>query len=197
MAQKLRPRDQCREPAIRLATVSGTGLATFNWASRAVEAGAFNTTLQDPLFRSIKLRHHRGPVFIRAVQPLGGGREYEPRPDAVLLVLWRQLSDRVPDRLGQSDDLFEVAHEIANRLTRIFLRDQLGPAAGVWRHRKVSERSLLARQFVVLRVFSWRQRGWHRRQSSDRMDRARGAVDRNLRTPRRQGFPGRRAGCRL
>ena len=43
-----------------------------------------------------------------------------------LPVLRRQVQDRVPDRLRQSMNLFEVAREIADRLTRIFLRDRNG-----------------------------------------------------------------------
>ena len=41
-------------------------------------------------------------------------------------LLRRQLQNRVPDRLKQFDELFEVAHEITNRLSRIFLRDGNG-----------------------------------------------------------------------
>jgi Glycosyl hydrolase family 63 C-terminal domain len=55
-----------------------------------------------------------------------------------------------PTGSGNLMNLFEVAHEIASRLTRIFLRDPVGLAAGIWWRRKISERSLSARQSVVL-----------------------------------------------
>src|SRR5215472_10774046 len=75
-----------------------------------------------------------------------------------------------PTGSGISMNLFEVAREIANRLTRIFLRDQNAAAAGIRRRRKVPERSVLAGSPVVLRIFPWRQWRRHRSQPPDRMD---------------------------
>ena len=42
-----------------------------------------------------------------------------------------------PTGSGNWMNLFEVSREIANRLTRIFLRDEAGPATGVWRSREI------------------------------------------------------------
>src|SRR5262245_29954929 len=50
-------------------------------------------------------------------------RADHPGAAAVLPVLWRQLQDRMPHRSGTMMNPFEVAREIAQRLTRIFLRD--------------------------------------------------------------------------
>ena len=51
-------------------------------------------------------------------------------------LLRRRLQGRVPDRFGQHADLWEVAAELSRRLTRIFLRDAIGPAAGARRQRR-------------------------------------------------------------
>jgi hypothetical protein len=59
-----------------------------------------------------------------------------------------------PTGSGNLMNLFEVSREIANRLTRIFLRGEA--AAGVWRGREIPDRSTLARLPSVLRVFPWR-----------------------------------------
>ena len=112
-------------------------------------------------------------------------------------VLRRQLQDRVPDRLGQFDE--PVRGRARNRQPAdpdLSARPSR-PAAGVRRSREVPERSPLAGSPVVLRIFPWRQRRRHRRQSSDRMDRAGGAADRNLRAPRRPDLSRRRQGGRL
>ncbi len=102
-----------------------------------------------------------------------------------------------PTGSGNTMNLFEVAREIASRLTRIFLRDEVRTAASVRRRREVPARSLLAGSPVVLRILSWRQRRRHRCQPSDRMDRVGGAADRNLRAPRWRGFSRSRPECRL
>ena len=89
-----------------------------------------------------------------------------------------------PTGSGKMMNLFEVAKEISDRLTRIFLRDGQRAPAGVRRHREVPERSPLARPHPVLRVLPRRQRGRSRRQSPDRMDRAGGEDDPALRAAR-------------
>ena len=89
-----------------------------------------------------------------------------------------------PTGSGKLMNLFEVAREIANRLTRIFLRDESGPAAGLWRRREIPERSSLARSLAVLRIFPRRQRRRDRRQPSDGMDRGRRRPDRDFRQAR-------------
>ena len=55
-------------------------------------------------------------------------------------------------------NLFEVAKEIADRLTRIFLRDERGRRPVYGGDREIPVRPPLARPPPVLRVFSWRQR---------------------------------------
>ena len=56
----------------------------------------------------------------------------DPCPVVLLWLLRGQLQDRMSDWLGLLDDVFEVAREISNRLTAIFLRDKCGrrPSAG-------------------------------------------------------------------
>ena len=63
-----------------------------------------------------------------------------------------------PTGSGKMMNLFEVAKEIADRLTRIFLRDEQRPAAGLRRHGEVPDRSPLARPHPLLRVLPRRQR---------------------------------------
>ena len=82
-----------------------------------------------------------------------------------------------PTGSGQMLDLWEVAGEISQRLTRIFLRDDRRTAAGLRRHGKVSNRSPLARSHPVSRVFPRRQRRGHRRQPPDRLDGAGSEAD--------------------
>ena len=55
-----------------------------------------------------------------------------------------------PTGSGNSMNLFEIAREIANRLTNIFLRNQAWPSAGVRRLREVPERSPLAGSSIIL-----------------------------------------------
>ena len=93
-----------------------------------------------------------------------------------------------PTGSGNLMNLFEVAREIANRLTAIFLRDDDRPPAGLWRNGEIPERSALAGSSAVLRIFPWRQRRRYRRQPSDRMDRVRRHADRALRQARCRGF---------
>ena len=49
-----------------------------------------------------------------------------------------------PTGSGNLMNLFEVGQEIANRLTRIFLRDDKRAATGLWRMREIPNRSSLA-----------------------------------------------------
>ena len=97
-----------------------------------------------------------------------------------------------PTGSGNLMNLFEVAREIANRLTRIFPARRNRPAAGLRRRREIPERSPLAGQSAVLRILPWRQRRRHRRQPSDRMDRARRRPDRHLRQARCRDLSARR-----
>ena len=55
-----------------------------------------------------------------------------------------------PTGSGRLMTLFEVGTEISERLQRIFLRDETGPASGVRRHDKVPARPALARLHSVL-----------------------------------------------
>ena len=58
-----------------------------------------------------------------------------------------------PTGSGQMINLWEVAGEISQRLTRIFLRDDRRTAAGLRRHGKVSNRSPLARPHSLSEYF--------------------------------------------
>ena len=60
-----------------------------------------------------------------------------------------------PTGSGVLMNLFEVAHEIGDRLIGIFLRDETRPAAGVRRNREVPDRSALAGLPAVPRIFPW------------------------------------------
>ena len=88
-----------------------------------------------------------------------------------------------PTGSGNSMNLFEVAQRNRQSADPDLSARRRRPAAGVRRSREVPERSPLAGSLAVLRIFSWRQRRRYRRQPSDRMDRAGGAADRNLRAP--------------
>jgi hypothetical protein len=77
-----------------------------------------------------------------------------------------------PAGSGRLMNLFEVAHEIANRMARIFLRDETG-LRPVFGGAKISARSLLARPPAVLRILPRRQWRRHRRQPPNRMARRR------------------------
>jgi hypothetical protein len=59
-----------------------------------------------------------------------------------------------PTGSGKLMNLFEIAREIANRLTRIFLPDKSGrrPAAGVRRHGEIPDRSSLEGLRALLRI---------------------------------------------
>ena len=104
-----------------------------------------------------------------------------------------EFTVEMPTGSGHQHTLFEVAHEIADRLVSIFLPDERRPAPGVRRRRAVPVRRALARQPVVLRVLPRRQRRRHRRIAPDRLDRAGGEADPALRDPRRGHRARRRA----
>ena len=55
-----------------------------------------------------------------------------------------------PTGSGKMMNLFEVSKEIADRLSRTFLRDEARPAACVWRHGEVPIRPPLARSHSLL-----------------------------------------------
>ena len=81
----------------------------------------------------------RGPIWMPVNAP------DHPGAAAVLHLLRRRLHRRMPDRLGQQMNLYQVAEEIARRLANIFLQGRGRPAAGLRRHREVPGRSALAR----------------------------------------------------
>ena len=77
-----------------------------------------------------------------------------------------------PTGSGKMMNLFEVSKEISDRLTRIFSARRARPAARLWRHREIPERSPLAGSHPLLRILPRRQRRRVGRQPSDRLDRA-------------------------
>jgi hypothetical protein len=101
-----------------------------------------------------------------------------------------------PTGSGNSMNLFEVAREIANRLTRIFLRDEAGRRP-VFGGAEKFQSDPHWRDHLLFYEYFHGQRRWHRRRSSDRMDRAGGAADRNLWAPRCGDLSRRGPGCRL
>jgi hypothetical protein len=96
-----------------------------------------------------------------------------------------------PTGSGNLMNLFEVAHEIANRLTRIFLRDKAGRRPVFGGAEKFQRDPYWRDHLLFYEYFRWRCRSRHRRQSSDRVDRAGGAADRNLRAARCPDLPER------
>ena len=95
-----------------------------------------------------------------------------------------------PTGSGKMMNLFEVAKEIADRLTGIFTPRRARPASRLRRHGKVPVRSSLARPHPLLRVLPRRQRRRARRQPSDRLDRGRGQMHPAFRPPGSQAGPG-------
>ena len=102
-----------------------------------------------------------------------------------------------PTGSGRMMNLFEVAKEIADRLTRIFPARRARPATRLRRHGEVPVRPALARPHPVLRVLPRRQRRRARREPPDRLDRARGQVHPALRLPGSQAGPGGGQGGRV
>ena len=85
-----------------------------------------------------------------------------------------------PTGSGRLMNLFEVAKEIADRLTEIFLRDEHGRRPVYGGAEKFQTDPALARPYAVLRILPWRQRRRPRREPSDRMDRTRRQNHRTL-----------------
>ena len=95
-----------------------------------------------------------------------------------------RLKVECPTGSGQEKNLYECAVEIAQRLARTFLNDADGRRPVFGGHREVPDRSALARPDPLPRVLPWGQRGGHRRQPPDGMDRyGRDAVRDRRRAP--------------
>jgi hypothetical protein len=102
-----------------------------------------------------------------------------------------------PTGSGKLMSLFEVAREIADRLTRIFVRDASGRRPVYGGHDEVSGGSPLARLSPLPRILPRGQRGRTGRESPDRMDGSGGDAHRALRIARRRQATRGRKGCRL
>ena len=87
-----------------------------------------------------------------------------------------------PTGSGKWMNLFDVAKEIANRLTRIFLRDESGRRPVYGGYREVSDRSVLEGLHPVLRILPRRQRRGLGGEPPDRLDRLDRQIDRSLRS---------------
>ena len=87
-----------------------------------------------------------------------------------------------PTGSGNRMTLFEVAKEISRRLVEHLPARRERPPAGPRRHGEVPGGPALARPHPLLRVLPRRQRGRHRGQPPDRLDRPRRAPARPLRT---------------
>src|SRR5262249_2634350 len=81
-----------------------------------------------------------------------------PSINAVLSLLRRQFQDRVPDRLRQLDESVRRRPRDCQPPDPDLSARRGGPAPGVRRRREVPDRSPLAGQSTVLRIFSRRQR---------------------------------------
>ena len=102
-----------------------------------------------------------------------------------------------PTGSGRMMNLFEVAKEIADRLTRHLPARRARPATRLRRHGEVPIRSPLARPHPLLRILPRRQRRRARRQPSDRLDRGRGQIHPALRLPGPQAVIGGGQGGRV
>ena len=102
-----------------------------------------------------------------------------------------------PTGSGRMMNLFEVAKEIADRLTRIFTRDEHGRRPVYGGTEKFQSDPALARPHPLLRILPRRQRRRARRKPSDRLDRARGQVHPTLRRPGLQAVIGGGQGGRV
>ena len=91
-----------------------------------------------------------------------------------------------PTGSGVRMTLFEVAREISDRLTRIFLPDADGRRPCYGGQHDLRRRRALARPGHVLRVLPRRQRRRPRRQPPDRLDRAGRGVPEPVRRPDRR-----------
>ena len=78
-----------------------------------------------------------------------------------------------PTGSGNEMSLFDVAHDLAERLIGTFLRDSDGRRPVYGGTEKFQSDPHLARSPAVLRILSRRQRGGHWRQPPDRLDGAR------------------------
>ena len=87
-----------------------------------------------------------------------------------------------PTGSGKWMNLFDVAKEIANRLTRIFLPRRVWPETGLRRHGEVSDRSVLEGLHPVLRILPRRQRRRVGGKPPDGLDRLDRQIDRSLRS---------------
>jgi hypothetical protein len=102
-----------------------------------------------------------------------------------------------PTGSGNSMNLFEVAREIANRLTRIFLRDEAGRRPVFGGAEKFQSDRYWRDHLLFYEYFHGDNGAGIGASHPNRMDRASGAPDCNLWAPRRPDLSGRRAGCRL
>ena len=95
-----------------------------------------------------------------------------------------------PTGSGKLMNLFEVAREIANRLTRIFLRDKSGRRPVYGGTEKFQTDPQWKDYILFYRVLPWRQRCGSGSQPPDRMDRRGRKTDRAFRPPRWATVPG-------
>jgi len=98
-----------------------------------------------------------------------------PHPGAAqrLRVLRRRVPGGVPDRVGAADELVRGREgDLGPHRRDLPARRRRAPPR-VRRQRTVPDRPALAGQPPLLRVLPRRQRGWHRREPPDRLDRGR------------------------
>ena len=103
----------------------------------------------------VRHRHVRRQLQLAGSDLDAGQRPDHPRAAPLLHLLWRQLQNRVPDRLGQFDEPVRGGardHQPIN--VDLPARPRRTPA-GFWRGREIPERSALARLPAVLRVLPW------------------------------------------
>ena len=95
-----------------------------------------------------------------------------------------------PTGSGRRMTLYQVAEELAHRLSAPLLAGHGRPTAGLRRYAEVPGRPALARLPAVLRVFPRRQRGRAWGQPPDGLDRCHRSVDAPVRDPHARACAG-------
>src|SRR3954451_5594391 len=99
----------------------------------------------------------------------------------------RQLQNRVPDRLRETDEPVRGGARDRPAANLYFPARRRWAPAGLWGNREVPKRSALARLPAVLRILPRRQWRWNWRQPPNRMDRCCRHSDRDFRQARWRG----------
>ena len=138
----------------------------------------------------VEHRHVRRQLQLAGTDLDAGERAHHPGAAELLPVLRRQLQDRMPYRFREDDEPLRGEQRDRRPAHPDIHPRRAWPAARLWRHGEVPERSPLARSHPLLRVLPRRQRCRAGRQPSDRLDRAGGQIDPALRASGSQAGTG-------